>query len=413
MKENIITILIDDVEIKLKNGEPDEKASKTPNPKSFDLFFKEASISRSMDDISGVLRIITKNPIVSKQDNSFPIREGAKFQAFVNGTSVMAGYIDAVEVQYASNLHQIVISARDKTADIIDSEIENGSFSVEEPITLKNLIELAIKKLNITDIKVIDNVGDKEGVTLTDAGEDAAVSVHKYLNRYAILRKSLLMTDGKGNIVIDRASTKDSGAILINSVEKGNSSNIIEGYGKFDSSQRFYKYVVHSQENIAFTVAEQEKFQQGANTNAAAFDNRIRKSRIKTIVAENASGPDGCVQRAIWEKNLRMAQARIVSYSVKGFEYADKKIWFPNQLVQIDDDFCDVHAKMVVKELEFTQYGGAGGSKTRLTFVSPEAYSAQLEVSKIEEEAKALGGRFSVNDLLRGNSGEEEFDEED
>ena len=184
--------------------------------------FTEINVKNSIEDFSG--------------DFSFKATiEGIKFLPFkgnepcrvlIDDIPLITGYIESVDYSYDTNSHEVEISGRDKTADIIDSSIV-GNIELNSP-SLETIVKAVLSGLNL-DITIINQAGDiepeKDELVSAEVGENA----FDFIEKYARKRGVLLSTNGDGNIVFTRASTEILDGVLINKVNNDkivNSSNI-------------------------------------------------------------------------------------------------------------------------------------------------------------------------------------------
>lgn len=163
--------------------------------------FTEINVKNSIEDFSG--------------DFSFKATiEGIKFLPFkgnepcrvlIDDIPLITGYIESVDYSYDTNSHEVEISGRDKTADIIDSSIV-GNIELNSP-SLETIVKAVLAGLNL-DIAIINQAGDiepeKDELVSAEVGENA----FDFIEKYARKRGVLLSTNGDGNIVFTRASTE-------------------------------------------------------------------------------------------------------------------------------------------------------------------------------------------------------------
>jgi prophage tail gpP-like protein len=359
----------------------------------FDMGFESISVKTSMDNISGYFSLSTLNKLTN-----FPIRKGQTCQILINGISVINGFIEKISISYNVTNHLITIEGRDKTADIIDGSVANGKLNFTNKLTIENLINQVLSINNIPGINVINLAGSLDAVKLASASEDPAENLLSFINRYAALSQVVLYPDGNGNIIINRASTISSGATLINSISQSNKNNILSGEISLDDSGLFNKYIYYSQDDIAgggVDVFAQTNIDVQASTfrRGSAYDNTIRPSRVFAAICEYSADNTKCTNRAVWEKNRRIAEADIYTYVIQGFNSSKNTIWKVNQLVQVLDDYGNVNAKLLVKSIEFKQ-SLTEGSQTTITLVQPESFSIQAQIDRAAELSRVTANKY-------------------
>lgn len=345
--------------------------------------FKSASVSLQLDAIAGFFGF----DAVSTKARPLPIRQGDECRIVVDGEPVMTGYIETVNVDYSSNNHSIGISGRSKTADIIDSTI--NTLEIKPPISLRSAILKVISHIGAS-IDVIDNVGtlkrfnQAEDILSPEVGQNA----FDFIEKLARKRQVLLTTDGDGNIVITRSGT-DLAPVALQNVIGGANNNIEGASVSYNQTSRYNKYIVASQMNpvalnlsgdaSAKTISDQKSDQ--------VIDSEIRTSRQLIIQAENASSAGQALDRAKWEANIRKTRSIVYSTTLPNFSEGGK-LWMPNQLTSIKDDFAGIDAEMLVNTVTFSL--DTSGASTDLAFVDKNAYTLKLQEPE-KGESKGVG----------------------
>lgn len=352
--------------------------------------FTDAEIEITLDTISGRFQATstTLTQVIS------PFSVGQECVVRVDDEEVITGYIEQINVTYDAESHDIVISGRDKTADVIDSSTpEKNEF--QSDLSLQGIIEKTLSNAGIADIGVIDKVGDLTNFTTGDiSSSDTGETIFEFLRALAEKKQVFLTTDGQGNIVISRSSGEGDIENLI-SDPLNTSSNILSGLVVYESQDRFNNVQVKSQSNNSGAVSL-ESFISGnnsVNVSGNASDSDIRSSRKLTILSNKTYNTSQLNDRAAWEVNIRRISSKRYSCLVQGHTRPDKSgIWRPNQLVKIKDVFCDLDAIMLINTVKFSIALGDGqGERTELTFVDKDAYKIEAEKSKSETKSNNVG----------------------
>lgn len=346
--------------------------------------FDSVAVFRSMETVSGAFSFSSS----ANNDNLFPVKKGDAVQVIVDGIQVINGHVERVSVNYSDSDHKITITGRDKLGDLIDSSVF-GTKEFTGNISLVDVARNILQGIGLTGVDVIDQTGgvrpfDETDITSAEVGQNA----FEFLELYARKRQVLLTTDGIGNLVLARASTVVFPGKLRNVVDS-NENNIIDATLDTDDTQRFYKYVAQSQLNpydLDIGAADV------SSQNGQATDSAIRKSRILEFNAEESQDSFTGEDRAKWESNIR--RARSISYSprVQGHNVSGK-IWTPNTLVEIEDQFSDINATMLIRALSYEQSIDRG-STTRLDLTYKDAYTLQAEQDAREATTNNQGFGF-------------------
>jgi len=344
--------------------------------------FKSIEIRKSMEMVSGAF---TFNA-TSNNTTEFPIKRSASARVLINDIPIITGYVNRVTPNYDNQSHILIINGRDKTADIIDSSLRSN-IEFNTGITLKRIIEKVIADLGITDISVIDNVGnikkfDKSELVSGSADKNA----FEFIENYCRLRQVLCTTNGDGNIVLTRGSKELLPIKLINR-KNNQTNNIKNGDSFFDEIGRFYRVTVLSQGNpSAFDDTNI------VSKSGIAFDTEIRKSRSQTIISEHSSSDFTNKERATWQVNVNRARGTGYACLVEGFKIAPDKteIWQPNKLVKVEDEFANINSQMLIRECVY-RLSNDVGSETLLTLVPKDAYQVEAQLNEVEARANLTG----------------------
>ena len=353
--------------------------------------FTDISVFRSVETISGSFSFSATNDDVV----SFPIKAGDPCRILIKNESVIDGFVESLQVSYDADTHSIALSGRDKTADVIDSSVI-GKKEFVGPISLKNIIETTLSDNGITGISVINKAGSiesfKEGEFFS---AEIGATVFEFIEKYARKRQVLLTTDGNGNIILARAGT-DTAIITLQTIKGGTENNILSANVNYDFTQRFNKYIMESQLNpSAFSFGADVDNANVVNQSGTDTDDKIRESRQLRIMSGSSDSSGDLGNLATWHANLRRARSTDYSIVVQGFHQDDAqtKLWIPNQLVQIIDEFADVSATLLIRSVEYN-FNLTTGSTTTISLVDKDAYTLEANISNAEERVNKIGNNL-------------------
>ncbi len=334
--------------------------------------FESLDIMLQLDAIAGQFNFIA----VSTEDAPLPFKLDDSCSIFINSEKVLTGFIENISVDYDSQSHFISISGRSKTSDIIDSMI--NALEITAPISLKAIIEKVISHIG-ADISVVDAVGNVE---LFNSAEDlispeVGENAFGFIEKLARKRQVLLTGNGDGNIVIVNPGT-DTAPVGLQNVIGGNQNNIETGSVSYDSTNRFGKYITKSQLNMtALNLSGNTDNKKIVDQKSSpVIDEGIRQSRQLVLQAESASSDEQNQKRAEWEANIRKTRSQVYSTTHPDFGFNDK-LWAPNQLTPINDDFAGINAQMLLNTVRFSQ-NTESGSHVVLAFVDKNSYTLLL-----------------------------------
>lgn len=370
--------------------------------------FTEATADISMLNVSGgfSFSVSAMNDL-----EKFPIKVGSTCRVLVDGQSVVAGYVDKININYGSTDHSITINGRDKTSDIIDSTIGEGSLSITSSISLIDVIKRVLAYLNIKDIKVsstieIPNFDETEvGNIKIETGQTAFEFIEKYCQQ----RQVLPTTDGMGNIVLTQTGDTVLKTVLTSSPTA--KSTILNASVDWDFTKRFHKYVLSTQLNpvnlsIVHDLAHPDADQQ-TSVATTSYDEGIRTTRtLNFIQSENSYNNLKYMQnRAEYEKNFRLSRSFIYNATVQGFSPINDPslVWRPNYLVKVQDDYCDVDSTLLINSVKFN-YSIDNGSTTTLELIDKDSYKTIDVLFGIKYKNKykqAKEGNSIIHDLSK------------
>lgn len=341
-------------------------------------------ISRSVEHLSGEFDLSLTN----EGYNGLPFHRGDEIVIYVNTTPILTGWIEKLDVSYSNEAHTIQISGRDKTCDIIDSTLGN-KIEFKAPITLDKVIESVKNQLNLSHIKLTNNVHDLEPF---EKGElvtgEITETVFDFLEKYTRKRQVLMTTDGEGGFVITRTGSEKADSSIVHISEGAwAKNNVLEAHVSYDESQRFYEYRIHSQDNPSANPTNTKTNKSVSSKLGVAHDDAIRKSRFLDLDAESTGDNTILKRRAEWEANIRKARSMTYSCTLQGHTSSSAgKPWKPNLLVQVEDQFALIISDLLIKSVEYTL--DEGGTKTQLEIVSPNSYDPEPKIEKIKKHRK-------------------------
>ena len=331
--------------------------------------WKQLSVNTSMTNISGAFRVSLTESI------KLPIKKiefwgGEKCELYLNDQIVISGYVDQIEHSYTATTHSITISGRDKTADLADCTLDDGPYSYSN-IKLDKLANQLVKKFGIgvnvltAPEKVFKTFEIEQGETIFEA-----------LERAAKFCSVLLMTDHKGNLVIDRAGRTHAKTELVEGV------NIIEASATYSFNERFSNYYVRGQQpNTDDTFGSA-----AAEVEGKSYDKVIKRYRPKVIISEGAVDIKTATERAAWQANINAAKSSVCTIKVKGWEQSENRLWRENERVKVNAPQIRVFNKeLLISEVAYS-LDFDGGQNTTLSLVGKNAFDKIPEIESDKSE---------------------------
>ena len=242
---------------------------------------------------------------------------------------------------------------RDKTCDLVDccppsTQLKGATLAA---VARSLAAPFGIEVVDETGVGVVPGFKTNPGDT-----------VFETLEQLARAKGVLLTTDGRGRLVICRASKKKAATVL----ELG--KNVFEGKGKFSMRDRFSSVTVIGQTAATETWNGKSASQQKTVVTDAA----VPRHRPLVLVADQEH--QGANKRAQWEVNVRYGKGNQATYTVYGWKDGDA-LWTPNVLVRIVDPFMGLEATWLVGSVGWTL--DERGYRSELTLNPPEAFDVE------------------------------------
>jgi len=338
------------------------------NNQKYDGFIT-AIVSRSLDTISGAFSFTT-----STLSGDYPLKKGDLIQIYVDNQIVLTGYIYRISVRGSKDGTTVTISGRDITGDLIDSSVPASARNQKGDVPMVRLCETVISGLGL-DIKVVDEIGDikpfgNDDIEAANTGGNCA----DFLLSFARKRQVYLKTSPAGELVLFRPSGKIASTRLQNIPGNPHNNMVVSAF-EDNSDERFYKYIVRSQDNPA---ASSSMFTDSAAVNriGEAFDHDIRPGRIYEEIASESLTKDECKQRATELANLRRTQGVKYTVNLDGLTQSDGNLWGLGEWLIINDKDAHMEGYFTIRSWKLTA-DVQGGENSELILALPDAFQVR------------------------------------
>lgn len=322
------------------------------------------SIQRSIEQLAGQFSLgVTER--WSGQNTPWPIRPGDACEVQIDGESVITGYVDDVEINYDAEGHSMSVSGRDRTGDLVDcsAPIENSGW---KNLTLLSAAERLCKPFGIA-VRSETEAGQVFPIFRANPGD----TVFTRLSAGARAQGVLFVTDGKGNLVITRASSQRIPATL----QLG--ENVLSCSSRVSHKDRFNVYTVTGQgespEPHDVVEAIEQIFAPELHISCARGDKSIRRHRPLITTENGLANLDDACRRAKWESSVRFARSQSLHYTVNGWWYSPGTLWPINRLVSVQDTLLGVDGEWLIASALFAL--DDNGMRTELTLVPRDAFA--------------------------------------
>lgn len=318
-------------------------------------------VTRSVTNLAGTFSVdlveSSGNPVASQYLKPQP---GDSCEVILDGEKVITGYIEARQSTISPDSIGIAISGRSKTADLVDSSIDEtpGEF------------------LNVTPVQVIRRVAEKYGIRVIEKAPDTQkkirIQVHQgetpleLIDRLTRFRGIAPHDNEDGDLVLDRIDeTAGTAAQIALGV------NIKAASTTLRVDQRASEIKVKGQ-----TVATDEQFAAPANDIIAKVkDPAVKRYRPLILFNEEPSEKAEIQERADWEQARRAAESTEVRVTLQGWRDDGGKLWTPGSLYHVTISTAPVDQTLMAQNVRYTQDDN-NGTLTEITLVPPEAFSS-------------------------------------
>lgn len=321
-------------------------------------------------------------------ENNFPVKIGDNVIITADGTQIIDGFIESIEINYNDLSHDIRVGGRSFLSDFVDSTVPTQfekSGTTLEAIASNLLSSIGINASIDNQAGSIRDFGSD--ITSAEIGQNAL----EFLEGYSRKRQILLTSDGAKKMIFARAGTARAPAELKN-VLGARDNNILDARLNINYANRFNQYIVHSQLNTStdgFSQTPKETVEQQGE----AIDDDIRASRKLEMNAEESSESFSAGDRAVWEKNIRIGNAWNYSVTVAG-NSVDGALWLPNTIVKVTDNFCQIDSQeLLIKDVQY-DFDLSGGSKTKMNIIKRESLTLEVAQSARKSNTKKQGDNF-------------------
>lgn len=344
------------------------------------------------------------------QITKWTIPPGELCELKIGEHTVISGYVDSVSVDYDKESHELSISGRDRTGDLVDCSAPSKSFSgltflqiaqiLCEPYKVKVYDETnSVKKVTATQKKI-----GKQGTpppklraagALPKAGCQNGESVFKFLERIARSEGVLLVSDHEGGLLITTAGRAPRCPVTL---EHG--VNILSAKSDRSHTNLFSEITVKGQssgqgigaDGLESIFSSKATVSRGSGGAVVRTGSQIGRYRPLIIVSESQADAKRIKQRAEWEVGNREAKSVRYTVKVQGWypKWNDGDIWRINSMVKVVDPECRMDGEWLIAAVNFSL--DASGTIAELELTSPKAFD-QLPEIPTPDGGAGEGGR--------------------
>ena len=306
------------------------------------------------------------------QDADRPIAAGERCELQIDGETVITGWVDEARQTIDASSHTVELTGRDATGDLVDCS------AVRKAGQWRGLRIEQIAAELAAPFGVAVRADVDTGRPLASFALQEGETVFEAIERAARIRALLLVSDGRGGLLITRAGSARVATPLVLG------DNILQARVGMDLRDRYSSYVLKGQapgsDLFNGTSASQVK--------ALASDPGVRRHRPLIITNDAPDMAATLQQRALWEANVRAARSYDIELTVQGWRHAGG-LWRPNAVVPVVATALRLDADLLITHVMFSL--DERGSTTTLRLTREDAYT----VLPLKAPAAAVAGAGS------------------
>ena len=263
----------------------------------------------------------------------------------VDGEPLISGYIDVVSPHYSADEHGINISGRDRTGDLVDcsADVEPGEW---HDIGIDALVANLTRPFGI---RVYPDSGLDLGAKFARFRIQAGETAWAAIERATRARALLAVATPDGHFGLTRARTRAGADSPPAVILGGDKATPVKATGTFEAQERYRNYRILAQQGGEAGTAEDR-----AHVVAIAEDTEVKRYRPLTIVAGDQLDNAAALAQVRWEANVRRGRARRASYTIAGWRDDRGRLWRPNTIVKVKDDWLRIDHELLLVSVRLT-----------------------------------------------------------
>jgi prophage tail gpP-like protein len=276
-------------------------------------------------------------------------------QLSIDDTALITGWTDEIGPTYDASSHSVSVRGRDRTADLVDcSAIVMGSGSWNG-VSVMTIARQLLAPFGITVRSAVAETDKVLGGHSIQMGETVWECLERALRLYGVTA----MSDGLGNLLL----TIPGAGPALSEVRLG--GTILGASGMFSGKDQFSDYWIIGQFPGTSDTYSDPRIPNGACGHAS--DPTVGRYRPLIVSVEcNTSEIDFLPKRALWEAASRAGKARSASIRVQGWRDSKGKLYQPNSMIRVEDDFLGIHESLLISGTRFTLDDGGKAADLKL-----------------------------------------------
>lgn len=329
--------------------------------------WSDFEFSTSLDSMCGLFAFGLRHT-----SETMAIGPGLPIQAFVDGSLLFTGYIDARERKVSSNAFSVAFSGREKTGDLVDCCAEYKTGVWKTATSVQKIVQALCSPYGIS-------CEDPAGYSLKRFSLDDGETVFSAIDRISRFNKTLPRTTPEGNVTFVPTSFPFANDLLMLG------DNVFNHEDTVDYTNRFSKYTAKGQTDSGTSIdyfgnsQEEQKWSATISGTAedkwmSTFMGRFRNTVLHPeFISSNAKAKD----IAEWEAKTRAARSTSITLSVKGWYQADGiTLWAPGMRVKYIAEMLGIVDTFDIASVAYS-YSKQSGTVAVLTLCLLGAYTPE------------------------------------
>lgn len=287
--------------------------------------------------------------------SGLPVAPGASTRITASGDLMLTGYVRDVDTGYDEESRSFSCGIVSRTVDYVECSADHASGEI-----LDKTLEDIAKEL------------DSHGIGVETDGSDLPIEPrHKLAVGESAFSSIERRTRGRGVLIHDtpegriKLATKPAGK---HAGKLQRSVNILPGSSASFTEEGRYSDIKVRGQSTEGTERQQLRGQ------SSAKDDGVKRKRTLILRHEGEASTGRMKKRAAWHARRAAGNGTTASIVSSGWRDDAGKLWQPNWLVYVQDDWLGLDGWMVIKDIDFEQ---GDMTKATLSLADPRALGGE------------------------------------
>lgn len=376
--------------------------------------WKSVAITLGIDQICRSFGVEVTEDFPGNLGKFTRLRVGQSVVVKIGKDTVCTGYITSTPISYNAKSVTVQVKGKSKTVDLVDccspwaaiapekgSNDGNDAWKDVDPEKNKPQKVSAAKTVatswhNQRTEKIIADLCEPYGISVvckSDIGSkhtnftvNPGEKVYESINRL-LVKDNLIVTDDEfGNLVIAEVGQEGSAD---DELKVG--ANILTGRADFDANSLYNTYAVLGQHK----GSDLEFGRQSSQDKCIVKEDFVTRYRLLVIKDTGQSSGESSSSVAAFQRNFRLANYSAAQYEVQGWRQSSKRLWIPNQTVDLQDLILQIQGKdRLISKVVYSL--DSSGSKSLLVTLPKSGYQRKGAKSsqRVSKEKTSSSGSW-------------------